>query len=50
VLGTLVFVPLALIGRRKLVPFGVFLSLGAAATYVVGPAVIDWYRQFLNLP
>jgi len=47
-LGTLVFVPLAAIGRKKLVPFGVFLALGAAATYLVGPAILDWYRQYLT--
>jgi prepilin signal peptidase PulO-like enzyme (type II secretory pathway) len=30
------------------VPFGVFLAVGAAATYLVGPAVLAWYRQFLG--
>jgi len=43
-LGSLIFVPLSLMGRKKLVPFGVFLSLGAAAAYLVGPALIAWYR------
>jgi leader peptidase (prepilin peptidase)/N-methyltransferase len=47
-LGTIVFVPLALIRRTRLVPFGVFLAVGAAATYLVGPAVLAWYRQFLG--
>lgn len=45
VLGVLVFVPPAVLGKKKLVPFGVFLALGAATTYLVGSAIIDWYRQ-----
>ena len=45
VLGVLIFVPPAVLGKKKLVPFGVFLTLGAATTYLVGPAIIDWYRQ-----
>ena len=36
-IGTLIFVPLTLVGHKKLVPFGIFLALGAAATYLVGP-------------
>ncbi len=46
-IGTLVFVPLSLMGKKRLVPFGVFLSLGAAATWLAGPAVIAWYRSFV---
>jgi leader peptidase (prepilin peptidase)/N-methyltransferase len=46
-IGTLVFVPLSLFGRKRLVPFGVFLSMGAAATWLAGPAVIAWYRNFV---
>ncbi|HEU4569831.1 MAG TPA: prepilin peptidase [Gemmatimonadales bacterium] len=46
-LGTLIFVPLALVGRKKLVPFGVFLALGAAATYLWGPVIVTWYRSYL---
>ncbi|HEU5170242.1 MAG TPA: prepilin peptidase [Gemmatimonadales bacterium] len=48
-LGSLVFVPLHLFGHRKLVPFGVFLALGAAAAWVVGPAVYAWYAAHLGL-
>ncbi len=44
-LGSLIFVPLALAGRKKLVPFGVFLALGAAAAYVAGPSLVAWYRD-----
>ena len=36
-IGSLIFVPLALAGHKKLVPFGIFLALGAAATELVGP-------------
>lgn len=49
-LGTLIFVPLSLLGRKRLVPFGVFLSLGAAATYVVGPTIVAWYQNYLVHP
>jgi leader peptidase (prepilin peptidase)/N-methyltransferase len=42
-LGSLIFVPLALAGRKQLVPFGIFLALGAAAAYLVGPALYAWY-------
>jgi len=48
-LGTVIFLPLSLMGRRKLVPFGVFLSLGAAATWIVGPAIIAWYTAYIGL-
>lgn len=42
--GTIVFLPLKLAGRDKLVPFGIFLALGAALCWIAGPALIDWYR------
>jgi leader peptidase (prepilin peptidase)/N-methyltransferase len=47
-LGTIIFVPLALIGKKKLVPFGVFLALGAAVTYLWGPAIVTWYKSYLG--
>ena len=46
-IGSLIFVPLALVGNRKLVPFGIFLALGAAATYLVGPTILAWYGGYL---
>jgi leader peptidase (prepilin peptidase)/N-methyltransferase len=46
--GTMIFLPLTLLGRKKLVPFGVFLSVGAAAAWLVGPAIIAWYRHYLG--
>lgn len=47
-LGTLIFVPLHVIGKKKLVPFGVFLSLGAAVTYLWGPAIVTWYKSYVG--
>jgi leader peptidase (prepilin peptidase)/N-methyltransferase len=41
-LGTLIFVPLAW-RSGKLVPFGIFLAVGAAATFLAGDALIAWY-------
>lgn len=48
-LGSLVFVPLLLAGQRKLVPFGIFLSVGAAATYALGPMLFDWYGYLVGV-
>jgi leader peptidase (prepilin peptidase)/N-methyltransferase len=47
-IGSLIFVPLALLGKKKLVPFGIFLAIGAAATYLVGPAILTWYSAYLG--
>jgi leader peptidase (prepilin peptidase) / N-methyltransferase len=47
VLGTLVFVPLSF-GRKRLVPFGVFLALAAGVVFVVGDAIARWYMNFLQ--
>jgi leader peptidase (prepilin peptidase)/N-methyltransferase len=47
--GTAIFLPLSLLGKKRLVPFGVFLAVGAAVTYVVGPALIAWYRRYLGV-
>ncbi len=47
VLGTLIFVPLSL-RKKRLVPFGVFLSLAAAAVFVFGDAIARWYMNFLQ--
>ncbi len=49
VFGSLVYVPLLVFGRRKRhVPFGVFLAMGAAVVFVFGDAIIDWYARFLR--
>ena len=47
--GTLIFVPVTLLGQKKLVPFGIFLAIGAAATYLVGSEIIEWYRRYLTV-
>jgi leader peptidase (prepilin peptidase)/N-methyltransferase len=45
--GTLIFTPISY-RTGKLVPFGIFLALGAAITELFGGAMIDWYvRTFL---
>ena len=48
-IGSLIFLPLRLLGRDHLVPFGVFLAIGAFATAVVGDALIAWYVDFAQL-
>jgi leader peptidase (prepilin peptidase)/N-methyltransferase len=47
-IGSLIFVPLSLAGRKRLVPFGIFLAIGAAACYLVGPAILSWYGSYLE--
>jgi leader peptidase (prepilin peptidase)/N-methyltransferase len=42
-LGSLIFVPLQLMGRKKLIPFGIFLAIGAWATTIWGPGLVTWY-------
>jgi leader peptidase (prepilin peptidase)/N-methyltransferase len=45
--GSLIFAPISY-RTGKLVPFGIFLALGAALTEPFGQAMIDWYvRSFL---
>jgi len=46
-LGSLIFVPLSL-KKKRLVPFGVFLAVGAAVTFVFGDAILAWYGHFLT--
>jgi len=46
-LGSLIFVPLSL-KKKRLVPFGVFLAVGAAVTFVFGDAILAWYGHFLR--
>jgi leader peptidase (prepilin peptidase)/N-methyltransferase len=41
--GTIIFMPISL-RTRRLVPFGIFLAIGAAVTEVWGDAIIEWYR------
>lgn len=46
--GSLVFGPVSL-KTGKLVPFGVFLAVGAAATFLFGETILDWYAGLLGL-
>jgi leader peptidase (prepilin peptidase)/N-methyltransferase len=46
-LGSLIFVPLSF-KKKRLVPFGVFLAVGAAVAFVFGAAIIAWYGHFLK--
>ena len=45
--GSVIYVPLSL-RKKRLVPFGVFLALGAAVTFVFGDSIIAWYLRFLH--
>ncbi len=47
-LGTLIFVPLSLGKKDRLVPFGVFLAAAGAIAFVFGGAIVDWYVRYLN--
>jgi leader peptidase (prepilin peptidase) / N-methyltransferase len=47
-IGSLIFVPLLVAGQKKLVPFGIFLSIGAATAYVFGPMILGWYGRYLT--
>jgi len=48
VTGSLIYVPLNLSGRKVLVPFGIFLALGAAITFVAGDWLTDLYFRFIS--
>lgn len=43
--GTVVFGPISL-KTGKLVPFGVFLALGAALAFLFGEPLTEWYRAW----
>jgi len=46
-LGSVIFIPLS-IRKKRLVPFGVFLAVGAVVAFVFGDAIIAWYGHFLK--
>jgi prepilin signal peptidase PulO-like enzyme (type II secretory pathway) len=46
--GTIVFVPITMIRPNKLVPFGVFLAMGAALAFLAGEPIYTWYLGFLR--
>ncbi|MGD0483788.1 MAG: prepilin peptidase [Gemmatimonadales bacterium] len=43
--GSLIFLPLRLLGRRIAIPFGVFLAIGAVVALVVGDDLVGWYLR-----
>jgi len=43
--GSLVFLPLRLLGKRIAIPFGVFLAVGALLAFVFGDGLIAWYLR-----
>jgi leader peptidase (prepilin peptidase) / N-methyltransferase len=47
-IGSLIFLPLLVAGQKKLVPFGIFLSIGAATAYLAGPGLVAWYGRLLT--
>ncbi len=42
VVGTVIFLPISL-KTQKLVPFGIFLAIGAAVTEAFGDVIVAWY-------
>jgi leader peptidase (prepilin peptidase) / N-methyltransferase len=48
VFGSLVYLPLLLLKKKRLVPFGVFLAMGGAVAFVFGSSILDWYQRFLR--
>lgn len=47
--GSLIFVPMQLLGQKRLVPFGIFLALGAATCWFAGAPLVDWYLRVSGL-
>ena len=45
--GTVLFAPYAW-KTKKLVPFGVFLAVGAATTWLVGDRLLAWYAAYVR--
>ncbi len=43
-IGAVIFGPISF-KTGKLVPFGVFLALGAAVVFVFGDAMVGWYAE-----
>ena len=46
--GSLIFIPVQLIWGKRLVPFGVFLAVGATVTFLFQDPILSWYVQFLR--
>lgn len=46
VAGIVVFLPYQLISGKRMIPFGVFLALGAILTRLFGDALVAWYVAY----
>ena len=46
--GTIVYLPFLFREKKPLVPFGIYLALGAFTTLLVGPRLAAWYVNFLR--
>jgi leader peptidase (prepilin peptidase) / N-methyltransferase len=46
--GTAASLPQVLTRRRRVVPFGVYLAMGAVVTFLFGNGLVEWYLQFLR--
>ena len=48
-LATIAFVPFLVRGKKPLVPFGIFLALGAATWLIAGGRLVRWYGAFVGV-
>ena len=46
--GSLIYLPFMFREKKPLVPFGIYLALGAFTTLVAGPRLAAWYLNFLR--
>ena len=46
--GTIIYLPFMFRARKPLVPFGIYLAIGAIVTLVAGPQLADWYANFIR--
>lgn len=46
--GAVIFGPISM-KTKKLVPFGIFLAIGAGVTFGWGDLIIDWYLTFVGI-
>ncbi|HEY2806490.1 MAG TPA: A24 family peptidase, partial [Gemmatimonadales bacterium] len=45
--GSLIYLPFLFREKKPLVPFGIYLALGAFVTLVAGGPLVQWYSHFL---
>ena len=46
--GTIIYLPFLFRAKKPLVPFGIYLALGAFTTLVAGSRLAAWYENFLR--